>query len=91
MSTNYNFKTAGYSEIDKFAIKSYSAIHNIPEDKNWGDITQIYPENLPDITFLAGGSPCQEPAGRVFRPGLLCHSAIPLRRAGAPKGQGTSG
>jgi DNA-cytosine methyltransferase len=60
MSTNYNFKTVGYSEIDKFAIKSYSAIHNISEDKNWGDITQIYPENLPDITFLAGGSPCQD-------------------------------
>ena len=54
MSTNYNFKTVGYSEIDKFAIKSYSAIHNISEDKNWGDITQIYPENLPDITFVAG-------------------------------------
>ena len=32
-------KIVGVSEIDKFAIKSYTAIHG--ETKNYGDITQV--------------------------------------------------
>ena len=45
----------GYSEIDKYAIQSYRAIHgeNIP---NLGDIKQI--EKLPKCNLLFYGSPC---------------------------------
>lgn len=51
----------GFSEIDKYAIKSYCAIHDISEDKNLGDITKITIENLPDdIDIIVGGSPCQD-------------------------------
>ena len=45
----------GYSEIDKYAIQSYRAIHgeDIP---NLGDIKQI--ERLPKCNLLFYGSPC---------------------------------
>lgn len=47
----------GYSEIDKFAIsvfeKHYEGV------KNYGDITKIEAESLPDFDCLVGGFPCQ--------------------------------
>lgn len=54
-----NYKSLGYSEIDKHAIRSYCAIHGDSEKNNFGDITQI--EELPkglDVVFH--GSPCQD-------------------------------
>ena len=38
---NISFELINYCEIDKFASKSYSGIHNISEEKNLGDITKI--------------------------------------------------
>lgn len=50
----------GFSEIDKYAIASYCAIHNVDKDKWLGDITKIDIESLPqDIDLLTHGSPCQ--------------------------------
>ncbi|MBW3699356.1 DNA (cytosine-5-)-methyltransferase [Bacillus aerophilus] len=54
-----NFKVVGFSEIDKYAIKSYCAIHNIDESLNYGDISKIEKGKLPDFDILVGGSPCQ--------------------------------
>lgn len=54
------YEIVGFSEIDKFAIKSYCAIHNIPESKNYGDIKKINEENLPDFDLLTWGFPCQD-------------------------------
>lgn len=51
------FEVVGYSEIDKFAIKLYEL--NFKNVKNYGDITQINPEDLPDFDFFTGGFPCQ--------------------------------
>ena len=51
----------GFSEIDKYAIKAYSAIHGIDEKLNLGDITKIYPDGLQkDIDIITHGSPCQD-------------------------------
>ena len=51
----------GFSEIDKYAIKSYCAIHEVSEDKNLGDIAKIDIEKLPmDIDLISHGSPCQD-------------------------------
>ena len=51
----------GFSEIDKFAIKSYCAIHNVSEDLNLGDISKINLDELPkDIDLITHGSPCQD-------------------------------
>ena len=41
------YDIVGFSEIDKYAIKSYCAIHNVEESLNLGDITKINIENLP--------------------------------------------
>ena len=55
-----NVELVGFSEIDKYAIKSYCAIHNESEEKNLGDITKIDITKLPkDIDMIVGGFPCQ--------------------------------
>ena len=61
--TNLNvpFELVGYSEIDKYASKSYAAIHNVSEDMNLGDITKINEKELPkDIDLITYGFPCQD-------------------------------
>ena len=47
----------GYSEIDRYAIEIYK--RKFPEHKNYGDITKIKPNRLPDFDLLVGGFPCQ--------------------------------
>lgn len=47
----------GYSEIDKYAIQIYGK--HFSEHKNYGDITKIKSEDLPDFDLLCGGFPCQ--------------------------------
>ena len=47
------------SEIDKYAIKSYCAIHNETEDKNFGDITKIEVNDIQDIDMFVYSPPCQ--------------------------------
>jgi DNA (cytosine-5)-methyltransferase 1 len=48
----------GFSEIDKYATKSYCAIHNVDESLNLGDITKIDLSNLPNADLITHGSPC---------------------------------
>lgn len=47
----------GYSEIDKYAIATYQS--HFPEHHNYGDITKINEQELPDFDMLVGGFPCQ--------------------------------
>ena len=47
----------GFSEIDKYAISVYQRHF---QHKNFGDISKIDIENLPDFELLVGGSPCQD-------------------------------
>lgn len=47
----------GYSEIEPHAIKVYQK--HFPKHINYGDITKIVAEDLPDFDFLVGGFPCQ--------------------------------
>ena len=54
-----NYELVGFSEIDKHAIKSYCAIHNVVESLNYGDVSLIDKEKIPDFDLLVGGSPCQ--------------------------------
>lgn len=53
----------GFSEIDKYAIKSYCAIHGTNPAKNLGDITKINFKNLANkiknkLDLVFHGSPC---------------------------------
>lgn len=47
----------GYSEINKYSIKVYQ--NHFPNHKNFGDITKVNINKLPDFDILFGGSPCQ--------------------------------
>ena len=56
------YEVVGYSEFDKFASALFDANHKTKDGepiKNWGDITQINPEELPDFDMFMGGFPCQ--------------------------------
>ena len=71
------YELIGFSEIDKYAIKSYCAIHNVSEELNLGDITKIDIKSLPkDIDFITHGSPCTD-------------ISLAGKEAGADKGSGT--
>lgn len=55
------YELVGYCEIDKYASKSYAAIHNVSEDKNLVDVTKVDTSLLPDdISLLTYGFPCQD-------------------------------
>lgn len=50
-----------FCEIDKYAARSYRAIHQVDESKNLGDITKVDETKLPkDFDFLTYGFPCQD-------------------------------
>lgn len=56
-----DYELVGFSEIDKYAIKSYCAVHNEDESKNLGDIREIDLDTLPKaIDVITHGSPCQD-------------------------------
>ena len=58
---NVPYELVGYCEIDKYASKSYSAIHGVPESMNLGDITKVDEKQLPkDIDLITYGFPCQD-------------------------------
>lgn len=54
------YELVGYSEIDKYASKSYSVVHDEPEIKNYWDITKINEKELPDFDLMTWGFPCQD-------------------------------
>lgn len=57
-----DYEVVGYSELDKYASKLFDANHKDKDGlplKNWGDITLIDPEELPDFDMFMGGFPCQ--------------------------------
>lgn len=54
------FELVKYCEIDKYASKSYSLIHNVSEELNLGDIAKIDIEKLPPCDLITHGSPCTD-------------------------------
>lgn len=66
------FELVGFSEIDKYAVRSYCAIHGVSEEMNLGDITQIDEKKLPkDIDLVTYGFPCQDISVAGKQKGLL--------------------
>lgn len=59
-SEKRNWKLVNFCEFDKYAIKSYCAIHNVDESLNLGDITKIDETKLKPFSMICGGSPCQD-------------------------------
>lgn len=57
---NIDFDLVNYCEIDKYASKSYSLIHNVDESKNLWDVEKVDTSKLPnDIDLITYGFPCQ--------------------------------
>ncbi len=55
------FELEFFSEIDNAAIKSYCAIHNVSQEKNFGNLMNINEKPLPnEIDLIVGGTPCQD-------------------------------
>lgn len=55
--SNPSVECIGFSEVDNHAISVYKK--HFPTHINFGDITKIKIEKLPDFDILAGGFPCQ--------------------------------
>lgn len=53
-----DYKVIGISEIDKFALKSYEEIHG--KVNNYGDISKIDSDSLPDFDLFTYSFPCQD-------------------------------
>lgn len=79
----------GFSEVDKFAISVYQRL--FPNTKNYGDITKINTDKLPDFDLLVGGFPCQDVSIIGKRAGLagertgLFYELARILRAKQPK------
>ena len=79
-----NYEVVNYCEIDKYASKSYSAIHGVPETKNLWDITKVNVFNLPkpnEIDLVTYGFPCQDISLAGKQKGLFNDDGS-LRRSG---------
>lgn len=51
----------GFSEIDKYAINSYCAIHNVDPELNFGDIKELTFEDIEGkVDLMTWGFPCQD-------------------------------
>lgn len=58
---NIDHEVLAYCEIDKYASKAYSIIHDIPESKNLTDVTKVDILDLDDtIDLITYGFPCQD-------------------------------
>ena len=55
---NIPHEMVGFSEIDKYAVEAYRAVHDDYITPNLGDITKI--EELPSCDLLTYGFPCQD-------------------------------
>lgn len=53
-----DWQIIGFSEIDKYASQVLK--YHYPNIKNYGDITKIRTQELPNFDLLTGGSPCQD-------------------------------
>lgn len=59
---DFEFEVIGYSEIDKYACELYDMNHKDSKGnciKNFGDITKLNPDEVPDFDIFMGGFPCQ--------------------------------
>ena len=62
-NNSIDYKLVGFSEIDKYATKSYCAVHGVDESLNLGDVSKIDLTKLKeigDIDLITHGSPCQD-------------------------------
>lgn len=86
------YECVGWSEIDKYAIQAHDALFPEDKGKNYGDISKINWEEVPDFDLFTYSSPCQDfsnaglqkggQEGSGTRSSLLweCKRAISIKR-----------
>lgn len=61
-----HWELVNFCEFDKYATKSYCAIHNVDESLNLGDITRVDETKLKPFNMICGGSPCFVKGTKVY-------------------------
>ena len=66
--SDFDFIVAGISEIDKYALQAYEAAHG--DCPNYGDISKINWEEVPDFDFFSYSFPCTDISNAGLQKGL---------------------
>lgn len=61
----------GYSEVMKPSVRTYNILHDAKNESNFGDLTKIDANDLPDFDILIAGFPCQTFSIMGQRKGLV--------------------
>ena len=89
---DFTYELVGWSEIDKYAIKAHDAIYPQWADRNFGDISKIDWNQVPDFDLFTYSFPCTDISsagqqkglekGSGTRSSLLweCQKAIEIKR-----------
>ncbi len=83
---NSGMQCVGFSEIDKNAEKTYREFFG-EDEKNYGDLTKINPNDLVDFDLMIAGFPCQtfsvigQRAGMKDNRGQIIYSLIDIMKA----------
>lgn len=56
----FDYELVGWAEIDKYAIQAHNAVYPQWADRNYGDISKINWDEVPDFDLFTYSSPCQD-------------------------------
>jgi DNA (cytosine-5)-methyltransferase 1 len=56
----FDYELVAWAEIDKFAIQAHNAVYPQWADRNYGDVSKIDWNQVPDFDLLTYSSPCQD-------------------------------
>lgn len=66
---DFSYKLVGWSEIDKYAIQVHDILFPNEKKLNFGDISNINWNKVPDFDLFTYSSPCQDFSNAGFRQG----------------------
>lgn len=64
------YELVGWSEIDKYAIQAHNALYPQAAEKNYGDISKIEWESVPDFDLFTYSFPCTDISNAGQQKGL---------------------
>lgn len=64
------YELVGWSEIDKYAIQAHNALYPQVAEKNYGDISKIEWESVPDFDLFTYSFPCTDISNAGQQKGL---------------------
>ena len=66
-----DIEVVNYCEFDKTPARAYSVLHNIPIEKNLGDITLVDETQIEDFDLMTYSFPCQDISALGNQDGLI--------------------